>query len=345
LSHIQNSTYLGGNGADAATALAVLGNHVYVAGETTSGETGTTSFPHTHGGLQATFIGGGATGDAFLAQLGTDLKTFGQATYLGGPFDDAALAVAARPDPILALRTTVFVAGWTQASPFFIPATTGGAQPAPARLDDGFVARLSLDQDWLIAPAATTAAAVVSGSSNTTVQVSSVNSFNAVVNFSASAPAGITPTVNPISVTVPEAGTASTTLTIALGPSVTPGSYTVIVDSTSGGITNSAMVTVNVSVTAAGITRVIGVLRSGGCIDNAGVANSLNSKLSAAQTSLDANDIQDAINVLTALLHDLQAQAGKHINTSCAVNGVSFNPDATVMTDVRALIVKIKSGP
>jgi hypothetical protein len=338
LNHIQNSTYLGGSGSDYATALTVLGNHVYVVGKTNSGESGTTSFPHTQGGLQPTFIGGGSFGDAFLAQLGTQLKTFGQATYLGGPFDDEALAVAVRPDPLLAARTTVFVSGWTQTSSFFIPATTGGAQPAPSGSDDGFVAKLSLDQDWLFTTATATVPAMLNGSGNTTLLVSSVNSFASVVNFGVSAPAGFSTTLNPTTVTVSEGGSASTTLGITVGPSVTPGSYTLRLNSTSGGLTNSVLVSVIVSATTAGISNVIATLRNAGCIDNAGIANALTSKLSAAQGSLNRNDTSEAVSTLRALLNQLQAQAGKHISTSCTVNGVSFNPDSTLVTDVNALI-------
>jgi hypothetical protein len=139
-------------------------------------------------------------------------------------------------------------------------------------------------------------------------------------------------------VTVSQGGSASTTLGVTVGPSVTPGSYALRLDSTSGGLTNSLLVSVIVSPTTVGISNVIATLRNAGCIDNAGIANALTSKLSAAQGSLNRNDTPEAVNTLRALLNQLQAQAGKHISTSCTVNGVSFNPDAALMTDVKALI-------
>ena len=83
---------------------------------------------------------------------------------------------------------------------------------------------------------------------------------------------------------------------------------------------------------------VITTLRSGGCIDNAGVANSLTSKLAAAQAYVDAGDVTDALTTLDALLNALRAQSGKHISTSCTAGSVSFNPNATLITDVQALI-------
>jgi hypothetical protein len=49
----------------------------------------------------------------------------------------------------------------------------------------------------------------------------------------------------------------------------------------------------------------------------------------------------DASSTLNALLNQLGSQAGKHIHTSCTYNGVSFNPDAVLVTDVRALLASL----
>jgi hypothetical protein len=62
---------------------------------------------------------------------------------------------------------------------------------------------------------------------------------------------------------------------------------------------------------------VIANLLASGCIDSAGVANALTSKLSAAQGALGSGQIQTAINTLGAFKSQVQAQAGKHISTSC----------------------------
>ena len=50
-----------------------------------------------------------------------------------------------------------------------------------------------------------------------------------------------------------------------------------------------------------------------GFIDNQGVTNSLLAKLDAAQAALDRSQTGTAINLLNAFIHEVQAQAGKHI--------------------------------
>ena len=141
------TTYFGGTGDDAPTAIAVVGNNVYVAGSTTS-----TDFPKTTGGAQDTFGGAGALygTDGFVALLSADLKTLTQATYLGGSDDDRLAAMVVPANSLGGYN--VFVAGTTTSSNF--PGTTGGAQPTGAGLqsvsgglfdEDGFVAALTYD--------------------------------------------------------------------------------------------------------------------------------------------------------------------------------------------------------
>jgi len=50
-----------------------------------------------------------------------------------------------------------------------------------------------------------------------------------------------------------------------------------------------------------------------GFIDNQGVTNSLLAQLDAAQAALDHGQTDAAINLLNAFIHEVQAQAGKHI--------------------------------
>ena len=50
-----------------------------------------------------------------------------------------------------------------------------------------------------------------------------------------------------------------------------------------------------------------------GFIDNQGVTNSLLAKLDAAQAAQDRGQTETAINLLGAFIHEVQAQAGKHI--------------------------------
>jgi hypothetical protein len=125
------STYLGGSENDGANALAIAGSgEVYVAGGT-----GSTDFPNTAGGAQASKAG---FGDAFVARLSADLTSNPQSTYLGGGLADWANALAIHPT-----TGEVYVAGLTRSTNF--PHTAGGAQASKAGFDDAFAARLSAD--------------------------------------------------------------------------------------------------------------------------------------------------------------------------------------------------------
>ena len=57
-----------------------------------------------------------------------------------------------------------------------------------------------------------------------------------------------------------------------------------------------------------------------GHIDNPGVARSLLAKLDSAQKSVDRSQPAVAINKLEAFIHELDAQAGKHIETEHATH-------------------------
>ena len=129
LTQILQSTYLGGSGSDSATALAISGGEVYVAGETLS-----TNFPNTTGGAQGS-KSGIYSWDAFVARLNSSLTQILQSTYLGGRYDDRALALAIHPT-----TGDVYVTGWTSSDNF--PRTAGGAQGSRGGSSDAFVARL-----------------------------------------------------------------------------------------------------------------------------------------------------------------------------------------------------------
>jgi hypothetical protein len=125
------STYLGGSGNDYATALTIAGSGaVYVAGYT-----GSSNFPNTTGGAQATNNG---SYDAFAARLNAALTSNPQSSYLGGSGDDLAQALAIGPAP----NYEVYVAGYTLSTDF--PNTAGGAHASyGGGFYDAFVARLN----------------------------------------------------------------------------------------------------------------------------------------------------------------------------------------------------------
>jgi len=154
-------------------------------------------------------------------------------------------------------------------------------------------------------------------------------------------PAGITTSLNPASVTPPIGGSASAALGVQAAPFVTPEQFSLTLTGTSGLLVHSRIVSVTVAATTGGVTQVVGAELAAGCIDNSGIATAVTSKLAAAQADADAGDIQDAKSILLDLLALLQAQRGKHIGTTCTINGMSFDPDAVLMADVQALLATL----
>lgn len=99
---------------------------VYVEGDTASPD-----LPGTSGSVQP---GLGGPGDAFIARFSADLRLIGT-TYLGGGGGESGAGLAINP-----ARGALYVAGTTDSTDF--PNTAGGAQPANAGGNDGFVATI-----------------------------------------------------------------------------------------------------------------------------------------------------------------------------------------------------------
>ena len=195
--------------------------------------------------------------------------------------------------------------------------------------------------DFYFSPIAAISASV-GGSSAANVQVNSFVGFHSAVTLAAtSVPAGIATSFSPNPVTPPSYGSTLSTLTLNIGPAVTPATYTVGVRGSSGALVHSTSVKVTVGATTAGVTQVVGADQAAGCIDNSGVANAVTSKLAQAQADIDAGDIQDAKAILNDLLALLQAQRGKHIHTTCTINSVTFDPDAVLIADVQGLLASL----
>jgi hypothetical protein len=181
----------------------------------------------------------------------------------------------------------------------------------------------------------------VGGSTSTTVTVNSVGSFSSPVTFTASGtPGGIAASFSPNPVTPSSGSSVSSTLSLSAQPFVTPQTFTLTVTGTSASpaLTHSTTVSVSVTATTSSTSSLINSLLAAGCIDNAGVANSFISKLTTAQASISAGAYTDAINTLKALISQLKAQAGKHLSTSCTINGVTFNPVTVLINDVQSMI-------
>jgi hypothetical protein len=181
------------------------------------------------------------------------------------------------------------------------------------------------------------------GSGSTSLTVNPLNGFSSAVSLSATGqPAGVSVSLTPNSVT-PSGGTAaSSVLNVNLPPFQVPTNFTLTVTGTSGTLTHSTGAEVTVTATTSSIGNLVGDLLGAGCIDNGGIANALTSKLSAAQAAISAGNVQTAINTLTALKNQINAQAGKHIATSCTIGGVTFNPVIVLLADVQGLIDSLR---
>lgn len=125
------STYLGGNGVDAAAAIAVdLNGLAYVTGGTTS-----TNFP-TVSAIQNSLSGPlNYPGDAFVSKVDADGSGLIYSSFLGGGDHDVGNAIAV--DSSLA----VYVAGSTSSIDF--PITTGSVQTTYAGAGDAFATKLN----------------------------------------------------------------------------------------------------------------------------------------------------------------------------------------------------------
>jgi len=131
LTSLRQTTYVGGERSDEASALAIdpASGDVFVAGQTES-----TDFPGTAGGAQPGPVG--LVKDGFVARLSPDLASLRQSTYLGGRLYTDITALAIHP-----ATGEVYVAGETASED--LPGAPRGAQPRYAGSWDGYVARLN----------------------------------------------------------------------------------------------------------------------------------------------------------------------------------------------------------
>jgi hypothetical protein len=82
-----------------------------------------------------------------------------------------------------------------------------------------------------------------------------------------------------------------------------------------------------------------------GCIDKSGIANSLVAKMAAAQNAISHGQFQAAVNIITAFITELQAQAGKHIATTCSAGGHTYHPVQILLSDAQYLVSTLPAQP
>ena len=116
------------------------------------------------------------------------------------------------------------------------------------------------------------------GDSSTTISLAGHSGFTGSVSFSSSGAAGITGTASPATLTPDGSGysTASSTLTIAVGPSVATGTYTVTVTGMSGSATHSATIMVTVpgqDFSIAAVPNSLSIIRGGAVVASLNVGS------------------------------------------------------------------------
>jgi hypothetical protein len=232
------------------------------------------------------------------------------------------------------------MAGTTFSSDF--PTTAGALQPALNGPSDAFIAKLFF-RPIITLPDGVLQALALDGSSSVSFAITSSDGFNQPVAFDVTAvPAGIMVSPLHFVLTPPPNGTATQALSFAVGPSVTPGTYTFQVLEEGTGA--SVPVTVNVSASSAGATQVVGAIQAAGCLSGP-IASILIAELNLAQSFTSSGRIQLAIDTYGAMLVEIAAlQSKKLIPSACAVAGASFNPALVLITDIRALAANLRTS-
>lgn len=343
------STYLGGTADSRGNSIAVdASGAAYVAGETGGG-----AFPTTSGAFQTASSGG----DAYVTKLNAAGTALVYSTYLGGSGVDHAGAIAVDAADV------AYVAGTTASSNF--PVTPGALQTAFAGGDsDAFASKLNATGTALVystylggtaAEDANGIAVDLTGFADVAGRTSSTNfpttpdaaqpalsgssdGFVIRIDPTGSAPdystyLGGSDAEVATAIAVDGTGSAYVTgTTFSRDFPVTAGAFQTTPSNTASFVSKFAATTSTSSLTA-----LISQLLGDTCIDNSGVANALTTMVTDAQQAIADERTRAAGNILDALQHQVQAEAGKHISTSCTGHGVTFNSATKLLKEIQQL--------
>jgi hypothetical protein len=102
--------------------------------------------------------------------------------------------------------------------------------------------------DFSISASPTSLTIQQGSSGSSTITITSINGFNQPVQLSVSgAPSGVTATLSPSQVTPPAGGTATSTLTVSVSTTATPGNYPLTVTGTNGTITHNVNIPLEIT--------------------------------------------------------------------------------------------------
>jgi hypothetical protein len=300
-------------------------NNVYVVGHTSA-----TNFPTTADALQTSLSG---PDTAFVAKINPDIPQLLYAGYLGG----AATQIA---HDVVVSGASVYVSGYTYSTDF--PTTPGALQPTLHGSSDAFVVKLAFTP-LAVLPLPIRQALFLAGSGSSNFTITSSDGFNQTVTFDVTGrPAGMTVSPTHFALTPPPNGSVSQALSFAVGPSVTPGVYTLRV--IEQGTTDFVPITVNVAASTAGAAQVVSRIQAAGCISPA-IASALVAELNLAQSFAAAGRTQLAADTYAAMLIETAAlQSRRLIASTCLVAGASFSPAVVLTADIHALAANLKTG-
>jgi len=329
------STYLGGSDTDVADAITVDGaGNVYLAGQTRS-----VDFPMTTNALQPNLTG---IINAFVTELSADGSQLVYSSYLGGNLGDAAFALAVRTGGF-PVGPVIYLTGSTSSTNF--PVTANAIQPTLKTVNgNAFITKLTFSPNFHLPVVPLTGLFYLDGSGSVVFTVNSVDGFDQTLVFDVTGqPAGMTLTPQHFTLTPPPNGSASQMIAVAAGPAVPPGTYTLLV--TEEGTGSSTQVIVEVAASSGSTAQVIGALQAAHCISNSATANVLTGELNLAQSLVNGQHTQAAIDAYGAMLIEIRAlEVTRLITSTCTVGGVSFSPDNTLIGDVRGLMANLKVG-
>jgi hypothetical protein len=164
----------------------------------------------------------------------------------------------------------------------------------------------------------------------TTATVTSVNGYNSAVGLSCSGqPAGVTCSFAPSPVTPPANGSASSTLTVNVGASVTAGSYSFNVVGTDGSLTRTAALSLTVTGTAPVTVVFTSIAAEDGYVQESSETSNTGGSASSTGTGTAALRVGD-------LTQDRQLKSVVSFDTSSIPDGATVT--AATLTLVRGTL-------
>jgi uncharacterized delta-60 repeat protein len=217
--------------------------------------------------------------------------------------------------------------------------------------------RLYGEQPGVFSLAAAPTLSSVAGSTTSTVTVTSANGFEGAMTLTLAGDKTGGPLPPGFTATMGDSQTLSTQLQLTpdqasnvvvhvdVAPFVLPGSYTLWLIGTPDPLGNNKIpLVVTVRADTASLFAVVLALDAAGAIDSPGIANALESKLTAAQIAQQQGNAQAATNTLAAFVNQVEAQRGKHIASTATIGGTTFDPSAVLLADARDAIAGLKAA-